>query len=75
MSNFRPMTHAEFEDAKRANHVGLIVKCSFCGEPFSPNNVKSVPGWKETQISGMCETCFDALFEGAGIGKGEEETW
>lgn len=35
------------------------VQCVFCKQPFSDVNVYSELGWKETQISGMCETCFD----------------
>ena len=36
--------------------------CVSCRKPFSDLNVKTPLGWKETQISGMCETCFDNLF-------------
>ena len=32
-----------------------------CGERFSDSNVYSQAGWLETQISGLCEVCFDAL--------------
>lgn len=40
------------------------IRCACCGEPFSDANVHTPDGWKETQISGMCETCFDdALLE------------
>jgi hypothetical protein len=31
--------------------------------PLTTANVKSAAGWQETQISGICETCFDGLFE------------
>lgn len=37
--------------------------CVDCGEPFTADNVHSIEGWSETQISGLCEDCFDALFE------------
>lgn len=39
-------------------------ECICCKEPFSDINVHTKEGWKETQISGMCETCFDDLFDG-----------
>lgn len=39
-------------------------KCCFCGEKFSDENVFTALGWEETKISGMCEVCFDGLFEG-----------
>jgi hypothetical protein len=38
--------------------------CITCKEPFSKANVFTVEGARETQLSGMCECCFDALFEG-----------
>jgi hypothetical protein len=37
--------------------------CLECKQPFSDRNTHSEAGWKETQISGLCEDCFDALFE------------
>jgi len=39
------------------------INCSECGEVFSDDNTKSPAGWRETQMSGMCEACFDALHE------------
>ena len=38
--------------------------CIDCGQPFTSENVHTVDGWKETQISGNCEDCFEKLFEG-----------
>lgn len=60
---FRPNTEMEFMDAKRANHPGLICSCSECCAAFSSNNVKTTEGWRETQITGLCETCFGLLCE------------
>jgi hypothetical protein len=37
--------------------------CISCGQPFTDGNVHSDAGWRETQISGMCEDCFDTLLE------------
>ena len=37
-------------------------RCIKCGEDFSDKNTHTVAGWKETRISGMCEDCFDELF-------------
>ena len=39
-------------------------KCITCNQPFSKDNVFTDAGAVETQLSGMCECCFDALFEG-----------
>jgi len=38
--------------------------CRDCHKSLnSPHAAKTPAGWRETQISGMCEPCFDALFE------------
>jgi len=38
--------------------------CLNCGRPFKfGTNVFTHDGWKEISISGMCESCFDGLFE------------
>lgn len=37
--------------------------CINCGSEFSPENTHSPEGWRETQISGFCEDCFEGLFE------------
>lgn len=41
----------------------LYTVCLDCREKFSPENVTSPAGWRETQITGMCENCFDHLFD------------
>ncbi len=35
--------------------------CIACGSRFTDANVYSEAGWLETQISGMCELCFDTV--------------
>lgn len=35
--------------------------CFACGEDFSEENVLTEAGARETQISGMCEVCFDEM--------------
>ncbi len=37
--------------------------CVECKEPFTAKNTYSDAGWRETQLSGLCENCFDAAFE------------
>lgn len=39
--------------------------CIDCHTPFNSLNVHTYLGWKETQISGLCEDCFDNLFDDA----------
>lgn len=39
-------------------------RCLQCGEPFSKHNVFTSEGMSEIAISGICEKCFDGLFEG-----------
>jgi hypothetical protein len=38
--------------------------CVTCKQPFSNLNVFTAAGKRECQISGLCEICYDALFEG-----------
>ncbi len=38
-------------------------KCIACHLPFSAANVFTEAGARETQLSGLCEACFDNLFE------------
>ena len=45
--------------------------CVSCKERFSDTNCFTQAGWQETQISGLCERCFDQMCEGAEA----EETW
>lgn len=52
------------------------VVCEACGEPFSEANVHTAAGWRETQISGLCETCFDDMAsELTTVCKGEEDVY
>ena len=46
------------EDVKQG---GRFKCCIFCKEPFSDKNVFTPLGWRETQISGICEKCFDNM--------------
>ena len=39
--------------------------CCSCNQAFSSHNVFTKLGWRETQISGMCEKCWDDLFKDA----------
>ena len=36
--------------------------CVTCKQPFTPVNVFTDAGWRETKISHMCEACWDTLF-------------
>lgn len=35
--------------------------CVNCEQPFTDKNTHSAAGWRETQISGLCEDCFDQV--------------
>lgn len=37
--------------------------CRCCGQVFSEFIVYSEAGWLETQITGLCEVCYDILNE------------
>lgn len=48
-------------DAQRslAAANAIYKECVSCKKGFSDTNVHTIDGWLETQISGMCEDCFD----------------
>lgn len=61
---FLPESEADFrqlEATRKAPHLA----CISCKLPFTAERVKTSAGWKETQISGMCEVCYDELFQDA----------
>ena len=41
--------------------IAHSIKCLRCNQPFSPDNTKTAAGWRDTQISGVCEQCFDTI--------------
>lgn len=55
------------------NAQAHYLNCIQCAQPFTDANVFTKDGWLETQISGMCESCFDGLFDEEGFGLSEEE--
>jgi len=57
--NLLPDSEADFADNYDAMKFKRCVKCD---KGFTSDNVSSRLGWRETQISGFCETCFDNLF-------------
>lgn len=48
-------------------------RCVYCKGEFTDANVRTELGWKETQISGICEICWDELFKDDGEAHGVEE--
>lgn len=59
--NLLPESEADFAD----NYDAMRFKrCLSCDEGFAAANTHSRLGWKEAQISGFCERCFDAVFAG-----------
>lgn len=59
-----PEERKRLEDFELRKAKGLpIIDCVQCGEAFSALNVFTPAGARETQISGLCERCFDGLFE------------
>jgi hypothetical protein len=66
-----PTCQADFEWIKEI-HKASYTNCIECGGPFGAHNVASTNGWKETQISGLCENCWEELFAEDGEGKKEE---
>lgn len=50
-----PSPPASFSPREEYTH------CLRCKDAFTDSNVYSALGWKETQISGFCESCFDTV--------------
>lgn len=48
------------EEPTRLRYRGCLV----CGKGFSGANVRTRLGWRETQLTGFCETCFDRIVKG-----------
>jgi hypothetical protein len=55
---YLPKTEQEFNQMPQKKHT----HCIKCGAGFSSINTYSPLGWRETQISGWCESCFDEEF-------------
>ena len=58
----QPENRAEFETLLDREEPGLKTTCVDCKEQFAPGNTYTRLGWCETQLSGMCERCFNAPF-------------
>lgn len=59
--SMRPETEEEF-NKMLADGVPLQKHCIYCKLNFSTKNVQTRLGWRETQISGFCETCWNDIF-------------
>lgn len=38
-------------------------ECRICKEQISNKNTKTLAGWKEVQITSICENCFDKMLK------------
>ena len=47
---------------RKVSETQPLGNCVACGE-FAEPKIHTPEGLKEFEISGMCEECFDALFE------------
>jgi len=59
---YLPNTYAEFKQLKEAGKIRYD-RCLICHKPFNDENTKTELGWRDTQIIGFCETCYDEVFE------------
>lgn len=55
---YRPKSFEEFKGILDTGNF-ILSYCMSCHQEFSSLNVFSPTGWRETQISGLCEKCFD----------------
>jgi hypothetical protein len=54
------MSDYEAHKALAAAHA-TNTHCVHCKRPFTDDTVHTEAGWQETQISGLCEDCFDDI--------------
>ena len=54
---------SEYTTVARKQVKSSEARCICCKEPFSRDNVFTREGMAEIAISGMCEKCFDGLFD------------
>lgn len=68
-----PPDRGLYEDQKAlaAAHVRHVT-CVICKERFSDANCFTQEGWQETQLSGLCERCFDQICLDAAAEEEEE---
>lgn len=57
-----PETEGEYVHLRERGNLKFM-KCVDCNQPFHHSNVFTPAGWSETQISGICESCFDGIFK------------
>lgn len=60
-NHFLPENEQEFNDLLAEGKYLKVKECLSCSAPFSGENTHTTAGWKETQISGFCENCFDEV--------------
>jgi hypothetical protein len=67
-----PENQADY--TKLREQCGLhYLACGLCAKPFTEGNVQTPEGWRETQISGCCETCFTEIFANEAQESGVDE--
>lgn len=63
-TDFRPTSEPAFKLAI-ARGEPLWTHCKSCGNAFGNENTHTPAGWKDTQITGWCEDCYDNAFAGS----------
>lgn len=58
-----PKLLVALQELHRDPPAWVYTQCGVCGQLFTDENVHTAAGWRETQISGDCENCFDELFD------------
>ncbi len=56
-----PEDFIALRDAKLLRHLA----CFDCKKPFTTASATTPAGWRDTQIVGICEPCFDKLTDAA----------
>jgi hypothetical protein len=61
-----PESADDYEVLVRSPYGLRYTSCVRCKTPYGPNSASSPEGWRDTQIIGYCEPCFDALTDDCG---------
>ena len=71
-SNLLPESYQEFVLLVTTDRERFR-RCIHCSKVFGTATVFTSAGWRETQISGWCEWCFDETFRDAVPEEGDHD--
>jgi hypothetical protein len=60
-SRLFPDSYEDFKTLLERRAPSLRLVCTKCAAPFSSINTHTPESWRDTQIIGWCEDCYDRL--------------